>query len=72
MSQIVETLFDVIVSKSPGIPIVLKVEGSRAIGYLEGGVPEVQHRSESYICLSQLPQELREKVVTTVNYLLRP
>lgn len=70
--QKVKTLMAPIESEDLGIPLVLRVKGKKTAGIMEGGVASVQERQEVYVCVSQLPPELQERIRTAVQNLLRP
>lgn len=70
--QKVKTLSDVIVSESQGIPIILRVVAKKQAHIMEGGTMASPISNEIYVCLSQLPDELKEKVKTFVQLALKP
>lgn len=70
--QKVKTLSEVIVSESQGIPIILRVVAKKQAHIMQGGTMAAPTSNEVYVCLSQLPDELKEKVKTFVELSLRP
>ncbi len=70
--QKVKTLGQPIESETPGIPLVLRVIAKKQSGMVEGGTTSVDAKHEFYICISQLPPELQERVRMAVENLLRP
>ena len=70
--QKVKTLSQPIESETAGIPLVLKVIGKQQAAMVEGGTTSVDSRHEFYVCISQLPPELQERIKTAIQNLLRP
>lgn len=70
--QKVKTLGAPIESETPGTPLVLQVVTKQSAGVMEGGVSALTSRQEFYVCVSQLPPELQERIRTAIQNLLRP
>jgi hypothetical protein len=71
MSNKVSNLMQPIHSDNGVHPLVLTVVAKQEIPLMEGAMSGSVQKSEYYICLSKLPPELRERVVTAVNMMLR-
>jgi hypothetical protein len=71
MSNKVSNLMQPIYSDQPMHPLVLTVVAKQEIPLMEGAISSSVQKSEYYICLSKLPPELRERVATAVNMMLR-
>lgn len=70
--QKVKTLGQPIEAETPGTPLVMTVFARKQSGMVEGGTTSVDLRKEFYVCVSQLPPELQERIRTAVENLLRP
>lgn len=70
--QKVKTLGQPIESETPGTPLVLRIITKAQQGMVEGGTTSVDVKQEFYVCVSQLPHELQERVRLAVEQLLRP
>lgn len=70
--QKVKSLGQPIESETPGIPLILRVVGKKQAGMVEGGTTSVDTKNEFYVCISQLPPELQERIKMAVENLLRP
>lgn len=67
----ISNLMQPIVSENSVHPLVLTVVAKQEIPLMEGGMSGSVQKSEYYVCLSKLPPELRERVATAVNMMLR-
>ena len=67
----IKTLLDIIEVEQEGIPLILKVIARKPTQHLEGGTSLAQQSNELYVCLSKLPPELKERVKTAVEMMLR-
>jgi len=64
-------LYQPIVNDNVGpAPLTLRVGVQANNGFVEGGTPSSYLKSETYILLSALPQELQQRVMTAVQVLL--
>jgi hypothetical protein len=70
--QQVQTLSEGIESLTGGTPMVLKVKTRSNGSQMVGGPQSVTEKTEWYICISQLPPELQERVKTAVQMALMP
>ena len=69
--QKVKSLFQPIVAEQQGIPLVITVVGNQNMGLVEGGISSNGQKVEHYVCVSKLPPELKERVITAVQMLTR-
>ncbi len=67
----ISNLMQPIVSENGVHPLVLTVIAKQEIPLMEGAISGSVQKSEYYVCLSKLPPELRERVATAVNMMLR-
>jgi hypothetical protein len=64
-------LYQPIVTEKVGPPpLTLRVGVTTSNGYIEGGTPSSYMKPETYVLLSALPEELRQRVVTAVQAIL--
>jgi hypothetical protein len=67
----IKTLMNIIEVEQPGIPLILKIIAKKPVLNMEAGSAETWQSNEVYVCLSQLPDELRERIKTYVQVSLR-
>lgn len=67
----IKTLSDIIEVEQEGIPLILKIVARKNTQHIEGGTSLHQQSNEVYVCLSQLPPELKERVKTAIEMMLR-
>lgn len=55
------------------VPLVMEIAFPHGSGMvLADGAPLVREKVMRFVCVDQLPPELRERIWTAVNYLMRP
>lgn len=57
-------------NKAGAPPLTLRVSIQSVGGYVEGGAPSSYLKSETYVLLSALPQELQQRVQTAIHTML--
>jgi len=67
----VQSLMHPIISDNNIHPLILTVVAKQEIALMEGGSSASNQKAEYYVCLSKLPPELKERVVTAINMMLR-
>lgn len=51
------------------MPVLFKRGSNMSIG---GGMPMIEQKIEHYVCLSNLPADLQQRIASLVEYLSRP
>ena len=64
-------LYEPIVHEGHNVPpLTLRVGVQTNSGFVEGGTPQAYLKSETYVLLSALPQELQQRVIVAVQSLI--
>lgn len=60
------------VGRDEPAPLVMQIVFPRGAGMIiGGGMPQIDERTEHFVCISKLPKDLQEKIWSSIDYMMR-